>query len=97
MEVTREEARRIATLAHLEFDEPGLDRIAAELTKILQYVDQLHDVPTSEEAATRAPVRPTPLRDDVPQPTLDREEAARNAPSWSDGFFVVARVIGGET
>jgi aspartyl-tRNA(Asn)/glutamyl-tRNA(Gln) amidotransferase subunit C len=44
MKIDREEARRIADLAHLEFDDAGLDRMAAEMSKILGYMDQLKEV-----------------------------------------------------
>ena len=119
MNIDREEARRVAGLAHLEFDDAGLDRMASEMTRILTYIDQLREagdgssseflgVPRSssegEEAApeelrgTRGTggTGATPLRDDEPRPSLDRDAVARNAPAWRDGLFVVPKVIGGE-
>jgi aspartyl-tRNA(Asn)/glutamyl-tRNA(Gln) amidotransferase subunit C len=93
MEITREEARRIAGLAHVEMDEPSLDRMAAEMTKILTYIDQLNEVDVSG-FEDRPSSEATPMRDDVPHASLDRELVARNAPKWSDGFFVVPKVIG---
>lgn len=95
MEITREEARRIAELARIEMDEAALDRIAAEMTKILTYIDQLSEVDVKgfeERAAGEA----TPMRDDTPHTPLDRDLVERNAPAWHDGFFVVPKVIGGE-
>ena len=44
MKVSRDEVQRIADLAHLAFDDAGLDRMAEELTKILSYIDQLSEV-----------------------------------------------------
>ena len=94
MKIDRDEARRVADLAHLEFDDAGLDRMASEMTKILTYIDQLReaDVVDGEDHD----VTVTPLRDDEVRPSLDRDAVARNAPLWRDGFFVVPRVIGGE-
>jgi aspartyl-tRNA(Asn)/glutamyl-tRNA(Gln) amidotransferase subunit C len=98
MEIDRDEARRIASLAHLELDDPALDRMASEMTKILTYIDQLREVDVEGFEERDATV--TPFRDDEPhQPpaTSDiREVVARNAPAWRDGFFVVPKVIGGE-
>jgi aspartyl-tRNA(Asn)/glutamyl-tRNA(Gln) amidotransferase subunit C len=94
MKITLDEAHRIAGLAHLEFDEPGLEKMAEEMTKILSYIDQLAEVDVSGVAP--AAISPTPLRDDVPRPSVDRELVARNAPAWSDGCFLVPRVVGGE-
>src|SRR5215212_8352578 len=98
MKIDRAEARRIAELAHLEFDDAGLDRMASEMTKILTYIDQLREVDAS--GFEERDVTVTPLREDEPRPPFngqpDREQVARNAPAWRDGFFVVPKVIGGE-
>lgn len=94
MDIDRDEARRVAELAHLEFDDAGLDRMASEMTKILTYIDQLREVDAS--GFEERDVTVTPLREDEPRPPIEREQAARNAPAWRDGFFVVPKVIGGE-
>ncbi|HSP34990.1 MAG TPA: Asp-tRNA(Asn)/Glu-tRNA(Gln) amidotransferase subunit GatC, partial [Thermoanaerobaculia bacterium] len=87
--IDRNEARRIAALAHLEFDEAGLDRMAGEMTKILGYIESL---PNPESRIPNLESR-TPLRDDVVRPSVDLDAVARNAPEWEDGFFVVPPVI----
>ena len=96
MKIDRDEAKRIADLAHLEFTDEALERMAAEMTKILSYIDQLSEVDVSGVSDVEAGV-PTPMRDDVAHAPLDRERVARNAPAWTDGFFVVPKVIGGES
>lgn len=94
MNIDRDEARRIAGLAHLEFDEAGLLRMAAEMTRILSYIDQLREIDVTGFEERDGAV--TPMREDEPRPSIDRDLAARNAPAWRDGFFVVPKVIGGE-
>ena len=100
MKIDREEARRIAGLAHLEFDDAGLERMAAEMTRILEYVETL---PVVEDRRSRLsgqaglPVLHTPLRDDVVRPSIERDAVARNAPEWENGFFVVPPIIEGES
>ena len=91
MKIDREEARRIAALAHLEFDDAGLDRMAAEMTSILEYIDQLKSVDANWSAA--APGGETPFRNDEVRPGVAREAVEKNAPSWREGQFVVPRVI----
>jgi len=94
MKIDRNEARRIANLAHLEFDNAGLERMAGEMTKILSYIDQLREVDVAgfENVGT---AEATPLRDDVPCPPVDRDAVAANAPAFSDdGHFIVPKVIG---
>lgn len=95
MKIDRDEAARVAGLAHLEFDEAGLERMADEMTKILSYIDQLAEVDVTG-FDDRYAGDPMPLRDDEPRPSIDRELAARNAPAFADGCFVVPKVIGGE-
>ncbi len=90
MKIDRDEARRIAELAHLEFDEAALERMAAEMTKILGYIEMLANVETGESGAEAGA---TPLRDDVVRPSVDRDAVARNAPEWDNGFFIVPPVI----
>ena len=80
MKITRDEARRIADLAHLEFDEASLDRMAAEMTKILGYIDQLRDAGEEEVGGSSAS---SPLR----------EDAARQYAKIVDGFFIVPKII----
>ena len=94
MKISREEARRIAGLAHLEFEEAELDAMAKGMTRILGYIDQLRDVNVEGFEETDAAV--TPMRDDEPHPPLDREPVRANAPAWREGFFVVPKVIGGD-
>lgn len=91
MKISREEARRIADLAHLEFDDAGLDRMAAEMTKILGYIEKLREVDVP--AVPVMPSEATPMREDETRASLDRDVVARNAPAWSNGFFVVPKVI----
>ena len=91
MNITRDEARRIAELAHLEFDNEALDRMAAEMTAILSYIDQLREVEVAEDRQDC--LSSTPLREDVVKPGVDRDAVQRNAPAWRDGHFVVPKVI----
>ena len=93
MNITRHEARRIAQLAHLEFDDAALERMAAEMTKILTYIDQLREVDVSQWGAG-ALAGETPLRADEVKPGVSRDDVARNAPAWRDGYFIVPKVIG---
>lgn len=94
MKIDRDEAKRIADLAHLEFDEAGLERMAGEMTAILSYIDQLREVDVTGFEAVVAEDA-TPMRDDAPRPPVGRSAVAANAPAFSDdGHFIVPKVIG---
>ena len=79
----------MAALAHLEFDEAGLERMANELAVILEYVDQLKDV----EGVAVGDAGATPMRDDEVRPGIAPDDVERNAPAWRDGHIVVPKVI----
>ncbi|MEA2337132.1 MAG: aspartyl-tRNA(Asn)/glutamyl-tRNA(Gln) amidotransferase subunit [Thermoanaerobaculia bacterium] len=94
MKIDRSEAKRIADLAHLEFDDAALERMAGEMTKILSYIDQLREVDVTG-FETAAASEATPMREDVPRAPVDRDAVAANAPAFSeDGHFIVPKVIG---
>lgn len=95
MIVSRDEARRIASLARIAMDDASLDRMAVEMTTILDYIDQLREIDVPR-AMPDAPVA-SPLRDDVPGGDgAVVATIAQNAPAWQDGFFIVPKVIGDE-
>lgn len=96
MKIDRDEARRIAALAHLEFDDAGLERMAAEMTRILEYIESL-PAEDPRSSVPRSSVEDAPLREDVIRPSIDRHAVAKNAPDFEDGFFVVPVVIEGES
>jgi aspartyl/glutamyl-tRNA(Asn/Gln) amidotransferase C subunit len=89
MSVTRDDAKKIADLARLRFDETELTRITEELNHILDHVEALRslesrtpsDTVADERMSTRAPEAETP--DELRRPV------ASFAPEWRDGFFVV--------
>ena len=95
MRIGPDEVACIDDLTGHELGGEEFETMAVELSKVLEYVDQLHDldapVPASSEGESG-----TPMREDVAGPSLDRAQVERNAPSWQDGFFVVPRVLGGE-
>lgn len=88
------ETKRIAELAHIDFDEAGLQKISVELSKILEYIDQLQAIKLPE--APPLPAEGTPMRADTPAPSVSIDQIENNAPAFRDGFFVVPKVIGGE-
>jgi aspartyl-tRNA(Asn)/glutamyl-tRNA(Gln) amidotransferase subunit C len=94
---TREDVKAIASLASLELTDAESDLFARQLGQILEYAEEVQRVDTSGVPPTASVVtRHEADRDDVPQPSLDRDLALANAPDRSaDGrFFKVPRVIG---
>lgn len=95
MKITAEEVRRIASLACLDFDAEGEARMAVEMSRILDYVDQVRVAAVSATGVAAVPAAGR-TRADEPGDSLPVSEVGRAAPRFEHGHFVVPRVIGGE-
>ena len=92
--ITIEEVEHVAKLACLEFDEEDKKKLAEQLGRILDYIDQLNELDTADVESTShvIPVKNV-VRPDVVKPSLTRDEALANAPSSMDGLFEVPKII----
>lgn len=92
--IDRDLVQHIASLARLALSEKEIEMFTEQLGSILQYADQLGTVDTGnvEPASFVSPLR-DPLRDDVVQPSLPKEELMRNGPRVKNGHFAVPKVI----
>ena len=85
---------RIATLARIRLSEDELEPLAAELSGILDWVEQLMAVdtenipPMTSVAAMTLPVREDIVTDGDRQPAV-----LANAPRVARGFFAVPKVV----
>ena len=95
--LTREEVARIAELARLSLTEQETELFSGQLTRILEYAEQLRGVDTVDVPAKSHPLAPAaPLREDEVRPSLTAAEAVAAAPDADrkGGLFKVPRVIG---
>lgn len=88
--INRADIMKIAALAELEVDAAAAAELEAQLSHILEYVEQLREVRDQGPAADDA--RATRLRKDVvaPDPLATAPEAF--APGWKQGLFTVPRL-----
>ncbi|AAC07874.1 Asp-tRNA(Asn)/Glu-tRNA(Gln) amidotransferase subunit GatC [Aquifex aeolicus] len=91
--VDREWVLKIAKLARLELKEEEIEVFQKQLSDILDFIDQLKELDTENVEPYIQEFEETPMREDEPHPSLDREKALMNAPERKDGFFVVPRVV----
>jgi aspartyl-tRNA(Asn)/glutamyl-tRNA(Gln) amidotransferase subunit C len=90
MKLTREELRHVADLARLGLRDDELEALASELSSILEYIDQLEQLDTSAIPPTAQVAELVDvMRDDEVGPSLDTEEALRNAPARDGTYFLV--------
>ena len=97
MAVTKKDVEYIAELAKLRFKDEELEKFTEQLNEILAYVEKLNELDTTNIEPLSHPVEGSNVfREDAVKPSIDREEALRNAPNRSELFFKVPKVIGGE-
>lgn len=86
--------RNIANLARIELPDEALDHLAAELSKILDFVEQLQELDTEGvPPMTSVAAMTLPQRDDAVTDGGYRERVLANAPLADEGFFLVPKVV----
>ena len=95
MALTRHDVEKVTLLARLMLTEEELDMMTAQLSQVVQYVEQLSELDTSgiEPMAHAVDVRNVFRSDDV-RPSLDRDSALQNAPKRDDECYRVPAVLG---
>jgi aspartyl-tRNA(Asn)/glutamyl-tRNA(Gln) amidotransferase subunit C len=95
MSVTIRDVEHVAALARLSFTDEEKQKLTGELNAILAYMEELNSLDTSAVAPLSHVIDVQDVfREDVHVPSLPREEALKNAPSATDKFFRVPKVIG---
>jgi aspartyl-tRNA(Asn)/glutamyl-tRNA(Gln) amidotransferase subunit C len=86
--------RKVAHLARIQVAEAELEPMAAELSGILAWIEQLNEVDT-EGVAPMASTEAVslPMREDVVTDGGGAAEVLANAPKSDRGFFVVPKVV----
>ena len=84
----------IAALARIRLTEEELEPLAAELSQILTWVDQLAEIDTADvPPMTSVAAMRLPMREDEVTDGDRREEILGNAPQSTRGFFAVPKVV----
>ncbi|MCX8144389.1 MAG: Asp-tRNA(Asn)/Glu-tRNA(Gln) amidotransferase subunit GatC [Bacteroidia bacterium] len=85
---------QLAHLARLEFDQQAKQNILNDLNRILDYIDQLNELDTSNiEPLIYLTPNQNILREDEVKEVLKKEEALANAPKKDSDYFRVPKVI----
>ncbi|ADL07427.1 Asp-tRNA(Asn)/Glu-tRNA(Gln) amidotransferase subunit GatC [Thermosediminibacter oceani] len=94
MKITIETVEHVANLARLYLSEDEKAEMAQKLNSILDYMDKLNELDTSNVPPTAhiIPIKNV-FREDAVRESLPREEVLRNAPDKERGFFKVPRII----
>jgi aspartyl-tRNA(Asn)/glutamyl-tRNA(Gln) amidotransferase subunit C len=102
MKVTEKDVAYVADLANLELTDQERQRMLTDLNSILDYIDRLNELDTSNvppmaqisaSAVRHEDGDRAALRDDVLRPCLPHSDAMKNAPLTDGDFFKVPKVI----
>jgi len=94
MALSREDVRHVASLARLDFSEEDEERMADEMSRILDYVDKLREVDTSGVPPMSHVLDVTNVfRADEVEERIDQEQALEPAPETDGAYFQVPKVI----
>jgi aspartyl-tRNA(Asn)/glutamyl-tRNA(Gln) amidotransferase subunit C len=86
----RAQVLHVARLARLELTDDEVERMSAELSKVLDHIEKIRELDLDGVAPTSHVIEVTDaLRPDVPQPCLPREVALSQAPEPLAGGFGV--------
>ena len=86
--------RKVAKLARIAVPEDRLEPLAAELSGIMDWIEQLGEVNVDGvEPMTSAVAAKLPMREDVVSDGGSSARVLSNAPRAADGFFVVPKVV----
>ena len=92
--ITRDQVSKVAELARLKLNNEQLDNHARQIEKILEYVNQLEKIDTTNvPCTTRAIEVINIVREDNKQKFENREEILNLAPSREEDFFKVPKII----
>ena len=93
--VTPETVEHVARLAQLSLTAEERTTFARQLDDILAYAESIQSLDTSGVEPMSHVAGAGLLREDRPQPSLDREKVLAEAPDADRGLFRVPRVLGG--
>ncbi len=94
MSIDKNTVRKVASLARLEIDEAGLEKMTPKLNGILQWIEQLQALNTDnvEPLANVANIE-LKLRTDAVTDGKSADKVLANAPETTAGYFVVPKVV----
>jgi aspartyl-tRNA(Asn)/glutamyl-tRNA(Gln) amidotransferase subunit C len=94
MTITRENVLHLAKLSRLRLSDDELDSFQSDLARIVQYVEKLGNLDTTEIPPTaHVAVSQAPLRIDQVVSGLSNEAALNEAPRPRDGGFAVPAFV----
>jgi aspartyl-tRNA(Asn)/glutamyl-tRNA(Gln) amidotransferase subunit C len=98
MPITQSDIEKVAQLAHLELAEEELKTLGSQIAEIVNYVEQLNEIDTSNVEPALGGLTPDgektdSARDDEIEGSLGQKVALAEAPDAAAGHFRVPKVL----
>ena len=86
-------AAHLAELSKIEFTDDELQKISAEMDEIIVLMDTVSDFESNETSVVNPAQNLKDIREDIPAPSLPREEILKNSAKTDDKAFTVPKVV----
>ena len=94
MKIDSKTVDKLADLAKLEFDEEGKKEIAKDLNRIVEFVEKLSELDTSQvEPLIYMSEDTNVMRNDEVKQVITQQEALKNVPVKDSDYIKVPKVI----
>ena len=94
IKITEDQVKKVAELSRLKLDSNQVKHHAEQIEKILDYVNQLEKIDTTDvPCTTRAIEVINVIRSDANDKFEDRDELLNLAPARENDFFKVPKII----
>lgn len=81
--MTKQQLTDLAAQTHLSLDGVNADELARELSALIAFASAVQDAPTATAASCEA----AQLREDLPEPSVPRQQLLRTAETACGGFY----------
>ncbi|HPS56712.1 MAG TPA: Asp-tRNA(Asn)/Glu-tRNA(Gln) amidotransferase subunit GatC [Spirochaetota bacterium] len=94
MRINENQIIKTAKLARLELSESEREEYSKQLNDIIEYVEKINELDTSNvKPADHIMEVSNVFREDTVKKSIDRKGIEQNAPEFTNGFFIVPKII----
>ena len=94
MKIDKNTTLKIAKLTRIKIEDREIDELSAQLSSILDWVEQLNEVNTDNiEPLSNVSMSKLPLRKDIEDNKDKSNDVLSNAPEKLENYFVVPKVV----
>lgn len=94
MQISRQELEHVAKLARLNLTDEEKGKFTDEMAGIIEFVNKMNELDTIniQPTAHVIPINNI-FREDIAEPSIDREKILQNAPLQKNGCVVVPKIV----